>query len=289
MFFQKEGFSSVSKKKSKSTKRTPPVQQTNPLLIYGAIVVVIVIGAGLGALSVLKGNSNTTSNSNPTAISSGNTSGAYSDYPALTVATGALDTSACQNAKDPTDANVPANGNQQKFTQPEKVVDFTHVYCAIFVTEHGRFVIELYPKYAPVNVNNFVFLAQKGFYDNDVFHRVIPDFMAQTGDPTGTGSGGPGYDNIPLEATNGLHYDGPGMVGVARTNDPNSAGSQFFITLKAYPSLDNLYTIIGKVATGMDVVNQIRIRNVDSDPNAASIPPEKLISVRIVDGGPAPQ
>jgi peptidylprolyl isomerase len=209
------------------------------------------------------------------------------DVPALTVATKRLDTSACQNVADPTDAQVPANGIQQQFDHPEIVTDFTHLYCAIFVTEHGRFVIELYPKYAPQNVNNFIFLAQQGFYDGGTFHRVIPNFMAQFGDPTGTGSGGPGYENIPLEATNGLHYDSPGMLGVARTADPDSAGSQFFITFAPYPSLDNQYTIIGKVSTGMDVVKKIRIRNVDSDPNAQNIPPEKITSVRIVDIGPA--
>ncbi|HVO44459.1 MAG TPA: peptidylprolyl isomerase [Aggregatilineales bacterium] len=205
-------------------------------------------------------------------------------------ASGPLDTSACANVPDPTNVQVPANGNQQRFTAPEQVVDTSHTYCAIFTTEHGRFIVELYPKYAPQNVNNFAFLAQKGFYDNIGFHRVISGFMAQTGDPTGTGSGGPGYDNIPLEVSSGLKYDSEGLVGVARTSAPNSAGSQFFITFNPVPGLDPArgndgYTIIGKVAQGMDVVRQIRIRDVDQDPNAASIAPEKLISVRIVDLG----
>jgi len=181
--------------------------------------------------------------------------------------------------------NMPRGGNQQKFSAPEQIIDNAHTYCAIVTTEHGRFIIQLYPQNAPKNVNNFVFLASKGFYDNMGFHRVIAGFMAQTGDPTGTGMGGPGYDNIPLEATGPLKYDKPGVIGVARTNDPNSAGSQFFITFGAYPSLDNQYTVIGNVVSGMDIVNQIKIRDVDQDPNANSIVPEKLVSIRVVDIG----
>lgn len=201
--------------------------------------------------------------------------------------TGGIAQQTVASCKDVTDPKIdmPANSSQQKFSAPEQVIENSHSYCAIFVVEHGRFVIQLYPQNAPKNVNNFVFLASKGFYDGVVFHRVISGFMAQTGDPTGTGGGGPGYDNIPLEATGPMKYDKPGVVGVARTNDPNSAGSQFFITFGPTPFLDNQYTIIGEVVTGMDIVNQIKIRDVDSDPNAGSITPEKLISVRVVDIG----
>ncbi len=201
--------------------------------------------------------------------------------------TGGIAQQTVASCKDVTDPKIdmPANSSQQKFSAPEQVIENSHTYCAIFVVEHGRFVIQLYPQNAPKNVNNFVFLASKGFYDGVVFHRVISGFMAQTGDPTGTGGGGPGYDNIPLEATGPMKYDKPGVVGVARTNAPNSAGSQFFITFGPTPFLDNQYTIIGEVVTGMDVVNQIKIRDVDSDPNAGKITPEKLISVRVVDIG----
>lgn len=215
---------------------------------------------------------NTTSDS-PAAASGGGTGGIAQQ----TVAS-------CTDVTDPNIA-MPANSNQQKFSAPEQVIDNSHTYCAIFVTEHGRFIVQLYPQNAPKNVNNFVFLASKGFYDNMGFHRVISGFMAQTGDPTGTGAGGPGYDNIPLEASGPLKYDKPGVVGVARTNDPNSAGSQFFITFAPTSFLDNGYTIIGNVVAGMDIVNQIKLRDVDSDPNANSIVPEKLVSVRVVDIG----
>ncbi len=202
-------------------------------------------------------------------------------------ATGGIAQQAVADCTAVTDPNItmPANSNQQQFAAPQQVIDPSHTYCAIVTTEHGRFIIKLEPKNAPANVNNFVFLASKGFYDNQVFHRVISGFMAQTGDPTGSGSGGPGYDNIPLEASGPLKYDKPGVIGVARTNDPNSAGSQFFITFGAYPSLDNQYTIIGNVVSGMDVVSQIKIRDVDQDPNANSVVPEKLVSIRIVDIG----
>lgn len=192
----------------------------------------------------------------------------------------------CADVTDPTIA-MPTNSNQQQFSAPDQVTDPTHTYCGILTTEHGRIIIQLYPQYAPQNVNNFVFLASKGFYDNIGFHRVISGFMAQTGDPTGTGGGGPGYGNIPLEtSTNPLIYDKPGMVGVARTQDKNSAGSQFFITFGPTPNLNGGYTIIGQVVAGMDVVNKIRIRDVDTDPVLAqSVVPEKLVTVRVVDIG----
>lgn len=190
----------------------------------------------------------------------------------------------CADVTDP-NITMPENSNQQQFSAPEQVIETSHTYCAIVTTEQGQFVIQLNPINAPQNVNNFVFLASKGFYDNIGFHRVIPGFMAQTGDPTGTGAGGPGYNNIPLEATGPMKYDKPGVVGVARTNQPNSAGSQFFVTFEPSSFLDNGYTIIGEVVEGMDVVNKIKVRNVDSDPNANSIVPERLISIRIVDIG----
>lgn len=190
----------------------------------------------------------------------------------------------CADVTDP-DVTMPADANKQQFSAPEQVIDDNHTYCAIFTIAKGRFIIQLFPKNAPKNVNNFVFLASRGFYDGVVFHRVIPGFMAQTGDPTGTGGGGPGYDNIPLEASGPLKYDKPGVVGVARTNIPDSAGSQFFITFEPAPFLDNGYTIIGQVVAGMEVVNQIKIRDTDNDPNAASIVPEKLLSVRVIDLG----
>lgn len=238
-------------------------------------VPILVIAGAMIAAAACSPAANTTSSTNaPAAASSGGGTGGIAQQSVAT----------CKDVTDP-NITMPANSNQQQFSAPEQVTDNSHTYCAIFIVEHGRFIIQLYPQNAPKNVNNFVFLASKGFYDGVGFHRVIPGFMAQTGDPTGTGGGGPGYDNIPLEATGPLKYDKPGVVGVARTNDPNSAGSQFFITFQPTSFLDNQYTIIGEVVAGMDVVNQIKVRNVDQDPNANSIVPEKLISVRVVDIG----
>lgn len=214
----------------------------------------------------------------------GNTNTSGSAAIAITPVITLQQAASCTDVTDPA-VQMPADANKQQFSAPEQVIEASHRYCAIFTVEHGRFVIELYHKNAPQNVNNFVFLASRGFYDGVVFHRVIPGFMAQTGDPTGTGGGGPGYDNIPLEASGPLKYDKPGVVGVARTNVPDSAGSQFFITFEAAPFLDNGYTIIGQVVVGMEVVNQIKIRDTDTDPNAASIVPEKLLSVRVIDLG----
>src|SRR5262249_11121501 len=161
----------------------------------------------------------------------------------------------------------------------EQVIDEDHVYCAIFTTNHGRMVAELYPKIAPQNVNSFVFLAENNFYDNITWHRVITGFMAQSGDPTGTGTGDPGYSNIPLEVNREYKYDREGRIGMARTSDPNSAGSQFSITFVPTPFLDNGYTIIGQVVEGLDVLHEIKIRNVDENPRLPEGDP--LVSVRI--------
>ncbi|MFC5469290.1 peptidylprolyl isomerase [Cohnella suwonensis] len=120
--------------------------------------------------------------------------------------------------------------------------------------------VELYPKVAPNTVNNFISLVKKGFYDGTIFHRVIPNFMIQGGDPEGTGMGGPGY-SIAGEFTqnrfeNNLKHT-EGVISMARAQNPNSAGSQFFIMVAPAPTLDGAYAAFGKVTEGMDVVNEI--------------------------------
>jgi cyclophilin family peptidyl-prolyl cis-trans isomerase len=170
------------------------------------------------------------------------------------------------------------------------VIDPTHTYCAILKTDKGRVVAQLYAPIAPQNVNSFVFLANQGYYDNLTWHRVIGGFVAQTGDPTGTGMGGPGY-TTPLETHPNVKYDREGVLGVARAQDPDSAGSQFFITYAALPALDPYsvqlpdspgYTIIGQVVEGMNVVRAIRQRDPDQRPDYTGDP---LVSIRIVDLG----
>src|SRR5579859_5305606 len=197
--------------------------------------------------------------------------------------------SPCVGVQPVAGENIQPNGGG-KWTAPAQVIDATHTYCAIFTTTNGTIIAELFPKIAPQNVNNFVFLAKQGYYENITWHRVIQGFMAQSGDPTGTGAGGPGYGNIPLEMNPAVTYDRPGRLGVARTNDPNSAGSQFFITFAPQSALDPGpngpgYTIMGQVVEGLNVVHQIKIRNVDQNPNLPK--GDTLISVRIVDLGVA--
>jgi len=126
-------------------------------------------------------------------------------------------------------------------------------------TDKGTMTIEFYDKDAPKTVENFITLAKKGFYDGVVFHRVIPNFMIQGGDPTGTGTGGPGY-TIPDELTGDNQYHDFGVLSMANTGRPNSGGSQFFIchSRQSTQHLDRKHTVFGKVVDGLDVVNQIR-------------------------------
>jgi len=127
--------------------------------------------------------------------------------------------------------------------------------------ENGNLIkVELYPHIAPNTVNNFVSLIKKGFYDGTIFHRVIPGFMIQGGDPEGTGMGGPGYSIKGEFSDNGFENDlvhDRGVISMARANDPNSAGSQFFIMVKKSPHLDCQYASFGKVVEGLDEVDRI--------------------------------
>jgi peptidylprolyl isomerase len=141
----------------------------------------------------------------------------------------------------------------------------------------GRVVIELLPQLAPKAVARVKELCREGFYDNTPFHRVIPGFMAQGGDPTGTGTGGSKLPDLPAEFTNKMHFL-RGVVGSARTSDPNSANSQFFIMFAPAPSLDGQYTIWGKVISGMQYVDQITPGN-GSDGIVAN--PERILHMRV--------
>ena len=132
---------------------------------------------------------------------------------------------------------------------------------AVFETNHGTFEIELFEDKAPITVKNFIDLAEKGFYNGLIFHRVIDGFMIQGGDPNGTGTGGPGYV-IPDEFHKDLKHDSEGVLSMANAG-PNTGGSQFFITLAATPWLDGHHSVFGKVVKGMDVVREIG--KVDTD------------------------
>ena len=147
---------------------------------------------------------------------------------------------------------------------PSGALDLTKSYAARIKTERGEIVCELFAADAPLTVENFVGLAKAGFYDGTTFHRVIAGFMAQGGDPTGTGSGGPGY-SFRDELTPKRRHDGPGVLSMANAG-PNTNGSQFFITFAATPHLDGRHTVFGRVTSGMDVVSSLRERDPARDP-----------------------
>lgn len=145
---------------------------------------------------------------------------------------------------------------------PAMTIDVNKSYTATIKTAKGNIVAELYPKDAPQHVNNFVFLARDGFYNNLTFHRVVPNFVIQGGDPAGNGTGGPGY-NIPPEIKS---KHSKGALAMARRGGPAqstpSSGSQFYITLEPQPGLDGDYTVFGQVTQGMDVVAKIAVGDV---------------------------
>jgi len=154
-----------------------------------------------------------------------------------------------------------ANGTYDR--PPEMVLEPGHDYHAVFVTEKGTVRVRLFAEEAPETVNNFVFLARDGYFDGTTFHRVIEGFMAQGGDPTGTGAGGPGY-SIRDEFHPDLRHDKPGVLSMANRG-PNTGGSQFFITHVATPWLDERHAVFGEVVEGMDVVQAIRERDPQHD------------------------
>lgn len=139
---------------------------------------------------------------------------------------------------------------------PELVIDTSRNYKAIIRTNKGDIRLQLFAESSPLAVNNFVFLANEGFYDGLTFHRVLEDFMAQGGDPTGLGFGGPGYQ-FADETENGLQFDRPGLLAMANAG-PNTNGSQFFITFKETPHLNGLHTIFGEVVEGEEVLGLLQ-------------------------------
>ncbi len=158
-------------------------------------------------------------------------------------------------------------GTKTYSSVPPMQIDTTKKYTAtVTLAKGGSFVIELYAAKAPITVNSFVFLARQGYFDGVTFHRVLEGFMAQAGDPTGTGGGGPGYQ-FEYEA-NDLSFDKAGVVAMANKGAGSATnGSQFFITFDATPHLDGGYTIFGQVISGMDVVNGITLRDPEANPD----------------------
>jgi cyclophilin family peptidyl-prolyl cis-trans isomerase len=153
----------------------------------------------------------------------------------------------------------------ERLAPPSGALDTSKTYTATFKTDKGDIVVDLYADRAPRTVENFVNLARAGFYDGTTFHRVIGGFMAQGGDPTGTGTGGPGYQ-FADEFEPSLRHDSPGILSMANAG-PGTNGSQFFLTYGPTPHLDNKHSVFGKVRTGMDVLQSLRERDPQRDRN----------------------
>jgi cyclophilin family peptidyl-prolyl cis-trans isomerase len=166
---------------------------------------------------------------------------------------------------------------QQWSKAPEIEIDPKKSYTAILNTDKGDITVQLHADKTPLTVNNFVFLARHGFYDGTIFHRVISDFMAQGGDPTGTGMGGPGY-RFADEFHPSLRHDKAGVLSMANSGS-NTNGSQFFITHVATPWLDKKHSVFGQVTKGLDVLMSIPPR----DPSKRDAPAVKLNSVTILE------
>jgi len=149
--------------------------------------------------------------------------------------------------------SAPMKEHMSYSAPPPMTIDTSKKYTATIETEKGNLELELFAKDVPVTVNNFIFLAREGFYDNTTFHRVIPDFMAQAGDPTATGTGGPGY-KFADEFSH--HTHGTGALSMANSG-PNTNGSQFFITYVPTPHLNNHHSVFGQLTAGMDILKKI--------------------------------
>ncbi len=201
-------------------------------------------------------------------------------------AIGLVAVTACGSATQETTATpptAPAEAEEgetalQWSSPPAMEIDLSRSYEAIFKTEIGDFRVRLFPEQAPVTVNNFVFLARQGYYDNTTFHRVLPGFMAQGGDPTGTGGGGPGY-TFDDEFDPDLQFDKPGLLAMANRG-PKTNGGQFFITYAPTAHLNGLHTIFGEVVEGAEVLSSLRPRDPQANPD---YPGDGLLSVEIIE------
>ena len=227
------------------------------LLLAAAALLVLVIACG-------SSDEETSSQSTTAAATTTNAAA----FPSIAVPT---------YATCPAPTGTPPEVQVKSYPQrPPLTIDKTHQYIAHVYTTRGHFIIQLLPDLAPEHVNSFVFLARDKFFNGTTFHRVLPGFVAQGGDPTGTGRGGPGY-TVPLEASQEPFVRG--VVGMARSNDPDSAGSQWFVTLGDAPNLNGQYTVIGKVVQGMDVVDCLTPRDPSVNPNAP--PGDAIIDLAI--------
>ena len=246
--------------------------------IRNGVIVVVLVGIIVGIVFLVSGGSNTPVTSKSKASTTTTTAAAKgSDANLQAQANEVAVKAGCP-------ASTKTTVNTQKYSSaPTMTIDTSKTYTATVVTTAGTFDIALDAKTAPTTVNNFVFLADKGYYHCVIFHRVIPGFMDQTGDPTGTGDGGPGYtikDENPAKASNAAQQYPLGSVAMANTGQPNSGGSQFFVVAGAQgESLPNTYALFGSVTSGMNVVDTINQQG-----STAGVPPDvtqRMLSVTI--------
>lgn len=181
------------------------------------------------------------------------------------------------------DIDYSISGNETSLSY-----DTDNPVVAMYIEKYGSVVVELYPNIAPNTVNNFISLVRKGFYDNNTFHRLMKGFVLQGGDPTGTGSGGPGY-NIKGEFTNNgfennLSHE-EGVLSMARATPPDTAGSQFFICLETSTcsSLDGSYAAFGKVIAGFDLVKKIENKEIVTDSSSGKLQHNLVLKKALVD------
>jgi cyclophilin family peptidyl-prolyl cis-trans isomerase len=243
--------------------------------IRNGIIAVVLVGVIVGIVFLVSGGSNNAKASKSTTTTTVAAKG--SDAKLQAQANEVAVKAGCP-------ASTKTTVNTQKYSSaPAMTIDTSKTYTATVVTTAGTFDIALDAKTAPITVNNFVFLADKGYYHCVIFHRVIPGFMDQTGDPTGTGDGGPGYtikDENPAKAASASEQYPLGSVAMANTGQPNSGGSQFFVVAGAQgESLPNTYALFGSVTSGMNVVDTINQQG-----STSGVPPDvtqRMLSVTI--------
>jgi cyclophilin family peptidyl-prolyl cis-trans isomerase len=249
--------------------------------IRNGIIGVVIVGVIVGIVFLVSGGSNNNVGSQSKVTTTTAASGKSSDAALQAAANAVAVKAGCP-------ASTKATVNTQKYAAaPAMTIDTSKTYSATVVTTAGTFDVALDASAAPVTVNNFVFLADKGYYHCVIFHRVIPGFVVQGGDPTGTGSGGPGYSYTEEGPPTASPQYPLGAVAMANSNspsthDPTTNGSQFFIvTGSSGESLPNDYVLFGQVTSGMSVVNQI-----NNDGSSSGVPPtvtHRMLSVTISD------
>ena len=254
---------------SQSRKSGPPPRQ-NPLPAILSALVVVAIFVTLGFMLA----SNRPGSGQSAAAPTGD---AFSAAPPAAPAEAAPTAARAPAEAAPTAASAPAGQQLSYSAPPPMTIDPAKSYTATITTPRGDFVVNLRPDLAPQTVNSFVFLARAGFFNGLTWHRVLENFMAQGGDPTGTGGGGPGY-TVPDEFTDKVKFDKPGIMAMANTGQPNSGGSQFFVTTAPADYLNGKYTIFGEVAQGQDIVNGIPLRDPQQNPTT---PGEQIVKITI--------